>query len=233
MTTAAQTISPNSTVLIVEDHPLFCDALSMTLNDCLSISDIKTASCMADALDLLKAGASPDIIILDLNLPDVSGMDGLLRLKSAMPGTPVVVVSSLSDNKIVTSVIQSGAAGFVSKDSPREVIATALQTVWNGDLFTPSDYVAPSGETDELNETQRFITRLSELTPQQGRILQYICEGKLNKQIAYDLSIAEATVKAHVTAILRKLGVQSRTQAVLVAQKTQFASILHEDPIEH
>jgi len=93
MTTAAQTISPNSTVLIVEDHPLFCDALSMTLNDCLSISDIKTASCMADALDLLKAGASPDIIILDLNLPDVSGMDGLLRLKSAMPGTPVVVVS--------------------------------------------------------------------------------------------------------------------------------------------
>jgi len=160
-------------------------------------------------------------------------MDGLVRLKSALPRTPVVVVSSLTDNKIITSVIRSGAAGFVSKDSPREVISAALESVWGGDIFTPAGYAPPSDASDELNETQRFITRLGELTPQQGRILQYICEGKLNKQIAYDLSIAEATVKAHVTAILRKLGVQSRTQAVLVAQKAQFASILHEDPLEH
>lgn len=220
-----------SKVLIVEDHPLFCDALSMTLRDILGISEIATASCMSDALDAIGSGEVPDIIILDLNLPDVSGMDGLLRMKSALPGTPVVVVSSLTDTKIITSVIRSGAAGFVSKDSPREVIAEAFETVWAGGLFTPAGYSAPSG-TSEGDETQQFIRRLGELTPQQGRILQYICEGKLNKQIAFDLSIAEATVKAHVTAILRKLGVQSRTQAVLVAQKAQFASILHEDPID-
>lgn len=223
----------DATVLIVEDHPLFCDALTMTLKEALHLSKIKAATCMADALDLLADGPAPDIIILDLNLPDVSGMDGLLRLKSTLPGTPVVVVSSLSDSKIITSVIRSGAAGFVSKDSPREVIAEAFEAVWNGDVFTPAGYTAPSDTTEELNETQRFITRLAELTPQQGRILQYICEGKLNKQIAFDLSIAEATVKAHVTAILRKLGVQSRTQAVLVAQKAQFQSILHEEPLEH
>ena len=232
MTITPRTFSADTMVLIVEDHPLFRDALSMTLNEILGISGITSATCLADALALLSDGLSPDIIILDLNLPDVSGMDGLIRLKSALPGTPVVVVSSLSDNKIITSVLRSGAAGFVSKDSPREVIAQAFETVWSGDIFTPTGYAPPSDASDELNETQRFITRLSELTPQQGRILQYVCEGKLNKQIAYDLSIAEATVKAHVTAILRKLGVQSRTQAVLVAQKAQFASILHEDPIE-
>lgn len=233
MNVASRNFPADTTVLIVEDHPMFRDALSMTLNEFLGISGINSATCMADALQLLTDGLSPDIIILDLNLPDVSGMDGLLRLKSTLPGTPVVVVSSLTDNKIITSVIRSGAAGFVSKDSPREVIAQAFETVWSGDIFTPTGYAPPSDASDELNETQRFITRLGELTPQQGRILQYICEGKLNKQIAYDLSIAEATVKAHVTAILRKLGVQSRTQAVLVAQKAQFASILHEDPIEH
>jgi len=222
-----------SKVLIVEDHPLFCDALSMTLKDCLGISDICAMPCMADALAWIETGQVPDVTILDLNLPDVSGMDGLLRLKSALPGTPVVVVSSLTDNKIITSVLRSGAAGFVSKDSPREVIAEAFESVWNGGIFSPPGYAAPTDAGGEMDETQRFIRRLSALTPQQGRILQFICEGKLNKQIAFDLSIAEATVKAHVTAILRKLGVQSRTQAVLVAQKAQFASILHEDPIDH
>ncbi len=222
----------DSKVLIVEDHPLFCDALTTTLKDCLRISDIAATTLMSDALEALSQSEPPDLVVLDLNLPDVSGMDGLLRLKSVIPGTPVLVISSLTDTKIVTSVIRSGAAGFVSKDSPREVIAEAIQTVWAGGVFTPAGYTAPEDATDELDETQRFIRRLGELTPQQGRILQYICEGKLNKQIAFDLSIAEATVKAHVTAILRKLGVQSRTQAVLVAQKAQFASILHEDPIE-
>ena len=154
-----------------------------------------------------------------------------MRLKSTLPGTPVIVVSSLSDNRIVTSVVKSGAAGFVSKDSSRDVIAAAFQTVFEGGVYTPDDYVPPS-EGDAMGSDQRHTSRLAELTPQQGRILQSICEGKLNKQIAYDLSIAEATVKAHITAILRKLGVQSRTQAVLVAQKAQFASILHEDPLE-
>ena len=226
------TIQAKSSVLIVEDHPLFCDALSRTIRECLGISDITTANSLGDALSKITDGVSPDIIILDLNLPDVSGMDGLVRLKTTLPGTPVVVVSSLTDTKIITSVIRSGAAGFVSKDSPRQVISEAFETVWNGEIFTPADYSPPEDGVVELNETQQYISRLSELTPQQGRILQYICEGKLNKQIAFDLTISEATVKAHVTAILRKLGVHSRTQAVLVAQKAQFASILHEDPLE-
>ena len=226
------TINSNAQVLLIEDHPLFCDALTMTLKSCLGITRVHAVPCMGDALDALKSGASPDIIVLDLNLPDVTGMEGLLRLKSTLPDTPVIVVSSLSDNRIVTSVVKSGAAGFVSKDSSRDVIAAAFQTIFDGGVFTPEGYVAPSDGDSDANSEQRHISRLAELTPQQGRILQSICEGKLNKQIAYDLSIAEATVKAHVTAILRKLGVQSRTQAVLVAQKAQFASILHEDPLD-
>jgi len=147
----------DTTVLIVEDHPLFRDALSMTLNEFLGISGISSSTCMTDALALIADGLAPDLIILDLNLPDVSGMDGLLRLKSALPGTPVVVVSSLSDHKIITSVIRSGAAGFVSKDSPREVIAQAFETVWNGDIFTPTGYAPPTDATDELNETAQTL----------------------------------------------------------------------------
>lgn len=225
------TINSKAQVLVIEDHPLFCDALTMTLKSCLGITLVTAATSLGEAMEVLNGGVSPDIIVLDLNLPDVTGMEGLLRLKSTLPGTPVIVVSSLSDNRIVTSVVKSGAAGFVSKDSSRDVIAAAFQTVFEGGVYTPDDYVPPS-EGDAMGSDQRHISRLAELTPQQGRILQSICEGKLNKQIAYDLSIAEATVKAHVTAILRKLGVQSRTQAVLVAQKAQFASILHEDPLE-
>jgi len=221
-----------SDVLVVEDHPLFCEALSMTLRDCLGVAKITTANCLSAALGQLAGGLSPDIILLDLNLPDVSGLDGLLRLKSAVPGIPVVVVSSLSNDRIVSSVLRAGGAGFVSKDSPRDVIAAAFTTVWSGGVYTPDGYVAPNDNTPSMEPDQRVLERLGQLTPQQGRILQAICEGKLNKQIAYDLSIAEATVKAHVTAILRKLGVQSRTQAVLIAQKAQFAAILHEDPLD-
>ncbi|HEU0221111.1 MAG TPA: response regulator transcription factor [Paracoccaceae bacterium] len=217
-------------VLVIEDHPLFCEALAMTLESAIGVRRVVSATRLGDALTMLASDLEPDAILLDLNLPDVQGVDGLIRLRGVRPDIPVIVVSSLTDNRIITSVIQAGAAGFVPKDSPREEIVRAFRAIWEGGSYTPDGYYPPeAGQAAEASDAD-VIARLSELTPQQGRILELVCAGKLNKQIAWELSIAETTVKAHITAILRKLGVQSRTQAVLIAQKARFAAILQAPP---
>lgn len=209
--------------LIVDDHPLFCDALELTLKSVAGFDEIVTADCMEAALARISdAPTAPALILLDLNLPDVSGLDGLIRLKRQADKTPVIIVSSMTENAIIKGAIVAGASGFVPKHSHRSVFQDALAQIDAGHVFTPADFV--EGDTSAAdNET---LSRLSSLTNQQARILELICEGKLNKQIAYDLSIAETTVKAHVTAIMRKLCVQSRTQAVLVAQNAKFANVL-------
>ena len=219
--------APHSAI-IIDDHPLFCDALSMTLRHTVGIADVKTAGTLDEALELLTRGARPDVIVLDLNLPDVHGLDGLVRLRIAAGAIPVVVVSSMTDARVIASALRSGAQGFVPKHSQREVFREAFEAIAAGRTYTPAGYVAVREGTVPRSESEEALRRLALLTPQQARILQLLCEGKLNKQIAFDLTIAETTVKAHVTAIMRKLGVQSRTQAVLLAQHTNFASVLQE-----
>jgi DNA-binding NarL/FixJ family response regulator len=211
--------------LIIDDHPLFCDALSMTLQAVSPISSMHTAATLQGALDLLTQGVQVDLLVLDLNLPDVNGLDGLVRLRNAAQ-SPIIVVSSMADNRIISSVIHAGAAGFIPKHSQRNVFHDAIAALQEGHTFIPSGYVLL--EEAEAADKDDAVKRLASLTNQQARILQMICLGKLNKQIAYDLSIAETTVKAHVTAIMRKLGVQSRTQAVLIAKQTSFANVLHD-----
>ncbi len=218
---------PISSVLIVDDHPLFCDALSMTLQAVADIQTVATADNLENALTVLAGDTRPDAIVLDLNLPDVTGLEGLLRLKSAAK-LPVIVVSSMADNRVISSALQAGAAGFVPKHSQRDVFSAAFETLRRGEVYLPEGYIhtEPADSVDQNDA----LSRLATLTNQQARILQLICEGKLNKQIAFDLSIAETTVKAHVTAIMRKLGVQSRTQAVLIAGQARFANVLQDSP---
>lgn len=217
------------TALIVDDHPLFCDALSMTLRLSAGISEIRSAETLTQALGQIEEGWKPDVIMLDLNLPDVEGLDGLVRLKAAAGAVPIVVVSSMDDNRMVGSALRAGAAGFVPKHSQREVFQEAFATIAGGESFAPQGFVPTANGEGERSEAETALDRLSSLTRQQARILDLICEGKLNKQIAYDLSIAETTVKAHVTAIMRKLSVQSRTQAVLLAQQAKFAHVMHSE----
>lgn len=226
MTAAASDSMHLRSALIIDDHPLFCDALSMTLKTITGIETVDTAGKLSSALQMLEEGHSPDVLVLDLNLPDVSGLDGLIRLRKTAPQTPIVVVSSMADNRMISSVLHAGATGFVPKHSQRDVFRTAFETIANGQRYLPEGFVEISDPTKPASDREDALQRLSSLTNQQARILQLICEGKLNKQIAFDLTIAETTVKAHVTAIMRKLGVQSRTQAVLIAGEASFASLL-------
>lgn len=214
--------------LIVDDHPLFCDALSMTLRAVAGIDVIATADRLDRAIALLDAGTQADVVVLDLNLPDVSGLDGLIRLKACVGGVPVVVVSSLADNRVIGAALRAGAAGFVPKHSHRDVFRAAFEAVRTGATYVPEGFVPQTDPAAPASQREAAIARLALLTRQQARILQLVCEGMLNKQIAYELTIAETTVKAHVTAIMRKLGVQSRTQAVLIARQASFASLMPE-----
>lgn len=213
--------------LIVDDHPLYCEALTMTLQ-AMVIGRIAIAGSLQEAIGLVEGGAAPDIILLDLNLPDVSGIDGLIRLKKASADIPIPVVSSLSDPRVIAAVISAGAAGFVPKHAGREAFGQAFAAIRAHETFLPADYIARSVDAFMPTGRETALNKLALLTRQQARILQLICEGKLNKQIAYELDISETTVKAHVTAIMRKLGAQRRTQAVLIANEANFSMLVPE-----
>lgn len=211
-----------SRALIVDDHPLFCDALALTLRSIAGVADVDCATSLGAALDRIAQGPRPDVVLLDLDLPDVDGLDGLLRLRAAEPGLPVLVVSSMAEPRLIGAALAAGAEGFVPKHSGRETFRAALAALGRGERWLPE------GVTGVEDAASNAVARLSLLTRQQAKILELLCQGRLNKQIAWELSIAETTVKAHVTAIMRKLGVQSRTQAVLLAQEARFASFVPE-----
>ncbi|MEM8729776.1 MAG: response regulator transcription factor [Pseudomonadota bacterium] len=204
-------------VLIVDDHPLYGDALQSALELGFEGSEFRRAQTLAETLDVLSDGFEPTLIVFDLRLPDVTGMSGFRKLKAHSDTAHVLVVSSLASTELVHSLIEAGADGFLPKDAPSETLNSAIAGILNGGRYIPSQFVH---NPEPVSDIHAFETNpeLSALTGQQMRILSLICAGKPNKQIAYELSLAEATVKAHITALLRRLGVQNRTQAVVVAE---------------
>lgn len=209
--------------LIVDDHPLFCDALALTLRGIAGVVEVDAAHSLGAALDRLEAPPRPELVLLDLDLPDVEGLDGLIRLRTTHPEIPVLVVSSMAEPRLIRAGLAAGAAGFVPKHAGRDSFRAALEALGRGETWLPE------GVADEADDgAAEAVGRLAQLTRQQAKILELLCQGRLNKQIAFELSIAETTVKAHVTAIMRKLGVQSRTQAVLIAQQARFAHFVPE-----
>ncbi|CTQ75655.1 response regulator [Roseibium alexandrii] len=209
-----------SKFLIIDDHPLFREALHSAVELAYPNSDTLDAASLDEANQILQDDAGFDLALLDLSMPGVKGMDGLLHLRTHYPRLPVVVVSGAEDPPIIAQVLAYGAAGFIPKSSKKTTLADAIQQVMNGAVYVPETYA--DGAEDPLDDdTRKMIERLSSLTPQQIRVLQMICNGLLNKQIAYELSVGETTVKAHVSEILRKLSVSSRTQAVIEVNRLE------------
>jgi DNA-binding NarL/FixJ family response regulator len=204
-------------IIIVDDHPLFRDALSQTLSAGRSRLDIAQASSLDGLAALLDADKSADLILLDLNMPGIHGYSGLLFLRAQYPEIPVVIVSANEDVVTIRRCLDLGASGFIPKSQSADGIRAALKAVLEGGVWTPPE-LDLSGEDDDSREV---TARLSTLTPQQMRVLMMLGEGMLNKQIAFKLNVSEATVKAHVSAILQKLGVDSRTQAVIAVNRIE------------
>ena len=203
-------------LIIVDDHPLFRGALHQALTASLSEADIGEAGSLDELTARLENDADVDLILLDLTMPGVKGLSGLLYLRAQHPEIPVVIVSASEDPSTIRRCIEFGASGFVPKSEPVEQIRTAVRAVLEGQVWTPKDIDLNAGRD---KETSDLLSRLSTLTPQQVRVLMMLGEGLLNKQIAYKLGVSEATIKAHVSAILQKLGVDSRTQAVIAVNK--------------
>ncbi|WP_216641151.1 response regulator [Oceaniglobus roseus] len=210
-------------ILVIDDHPLYCDALSSTLSALFHTSAVRSVLSLREAMAALDAGLQPDLVLLDLKLPDVVGLTGFYNLKERLSDVPFLVISADVCDSTIQTLMEAGAAGFIPKDASRSVIATALQRVQNGDKFLPAGYcpqkrAAPKDGVD----ADEIARRIGELTPQQARIMGLICAGMPNKLIAYELSLAEATVKAHITALLRRLGVRNRTQAAVLVNSASL-----------
>jgi DNA-binding NarL/FixJ family response regulator len=196
-------------IIIADDHPLFRSALAHAVGKVWPDAAIIEASSAAEARAALEAG-SAEALLLDLHMADSTGLSVLMDLRQDYPALPIVIVSASEEPRVAAAAAQLGAAGFIPKSASLDAMREGLAAVQGGDGWFPASSAA--GEDDDL-------ARIASLTPAQRRILAAIRQGLLNKQIAYELAISEATVKAHITAILRKLGVNSRTQAVLLAAK--------------
>ncbi len=202
--------------IIADDHPLFRGALRQTLEMQYPGAQIVEAGALEDVTSQLDGVGDIDLVLLDLTMPGMRGFSGLMYLRAQFPSVPVVIVSANEEAGAIRRSIEFGASGFIPKSRGIEVIREAIAAVMQGNVWTPADV-----DVTTPDEGADVVRRLATLTPQQVRVLMMLSEGLLNKQIAYELSVSEATVKAHVSAILQKLGVESRTQAVIAASKIE------------
>jgi DNA-binding NarL/FixJ family response regulator len=212
-----------SRIIIADDHPLFRAALRQTLSGVT----VEEAGDLAALSAALESDRDCDLVLLDLNMPGAHGFSGLLLLRAQYPEVPVMVISAVEDPKVIRRTFELGAAGYLPKSVGPADIRAAIDTVLKGEVYVPAGV---NLATDD--EQTAFVRRLSTLTPQQIRVLMMLSDGLMNKQIAYELSISEATVKAHVSSILQKLDVDSRTQAVIAASRIeqgQFEQLLNPE----
>ncbi|GAA5662981.1 transcriptional regulatory protein DegU [Brucella sp. NBRC 14130] len=202
--------------IIADDHPLFRGALRQVLSGQSRSVEIIEVGDFDAVKKLVGEREDIDLLLLDLTMPGGTGLSGLVTLKALQPALPIIIVSATDDAATIRHAVELGASGFISKSASMETIGEAVSTVLAGDIWTPADIELDHAHDPEI---EALIARLRTLTPQQTRVLTMLAEGLLNKQIAYELGVSEATVKAHVSAVLQKLGVDSRTQAVILLSR--------------
>jgi DNA-binding NarL/FixJ family response regulator len=215
--------------LIVDDHPLFREALENAIRWAAPDADILEATSIDGALAVLGANEI-ELTFLDLSMPGTTGLSGLLRIRKAFPRSPIVVISCHQDSEIVASVLSLGVSGYVPKSTSKEELAHSIGEVLKGAVYLPSCYRGIAAGPRSKGPAQELLKRLHELTPQQLKVLDMIRRGLQNKQIAYELNIRETTVKVHVSEILRKLNVMSRTKAIIEMSKIDFANLATDAP---
>ncbi len=215
-------------LLIADDHPLFREAIANVLAHRFGGGEIIEAGDLDEAL-LLADNDDLDLILLDLNMPGMDGLNGLIKLRNHAPAVPVVIISAEQNRTTILNAITYGAVGFIIKSLPKEQICAALEQVLAGSIYLPPEAVRLDSETQvrPRKEQASAITKemLLSLTRRQLIVLEHMALGESNKQIAYNLNISETTVKAHVSAILKKLDVTNRIQAVLSAKDLEFKSV--------
>jgi DNA-binding NarL/FixJ family response regulator len=224
------TVPAATRLVIADDHPLFRDALRQAVGSVLPSAKIDEAGSFEELTALLDQDSDVDLVLLDLTMPGISGFSGLIYLRAQFPAIPVVIVSASDDGGTIRQSLDFGASGFIPKRFGVDTLRDAIMKVLDGDVWVPPDTDLSSVTDPEL---VRLRDRLVTLTPQQVRVLMMLSEGLLNKQIAYELGVSEATIKAHVSAILQKLGVESRTQAVIAAAKIAGGQWRQGAPSEH
>ena len=207
-------------IVIADDHPLFRSALRYTLTAQLPDCSITEFDSMHELTLQSKELESADLLLLDLNMPGAHGYSGLVFVCGNYADLPVVVISANEDPVVMRQAVEYGAVGFIPKSAPSDVLSTAIGRVLAGDVYLPD---AAINQRPTAPSTRELATRIASLTPHQYRVFALMREGLLNKQIAYELDVSEATIKAHVTPILRKLGVTNRTQAVLLGDQLAIA----------
>ena len=206
-------------IVIADDHPLVRRALAEALTEILGAgSEIVEVGSLDEARTVLD-DRTADLLLLDLLMPGMSGLAGLTELRAVHPSVPILVVSANEDPVVMHRAVELGASGFLPKSAPVGAIGEAVAAILAGDVWLPESAAEP------LSDAGTIIDRVRELTPQQQRVLMLLTDGKPNKQIAYELAVTEATVKAHLSQIFRKLGVHSRTQAVISARGLDLAGL--------
>lgn len=204
-------------LVIADDHPLFRDALRLTIGQTLGEAEIAEADSFDSLRARLEAVPETDLVLLDLKMPGVRGFSGLLYIRAAFSAVPVAIISANEEPRTMQLALELGALGYIPKSAAPSEIRKALAALLAGETWLPA--AAADFRRAGENPDAALLAGLARLTPQQIRVLMMLSEGLLNKQIAYRLDVTEATVKAHVSAIFQKLGVDNRTQAVIVARR--------------
>jgi DNA-binding NarL/FixJ family response regulator len=215
--------------LVVDDHPLIQEAVSNVLRRLASRTEILVAGDCELGLDLAQRSAELDLILLDLNLPGISGIPALKLWRMRFPSVPVVILSATVDQQTVLAAFGAGAAGYIPKAASNKVILNALRLVLEGGKYIPSEVLAhargPGPIPRRLVRATALSVKTLGLSERQAEVLRLLAQGASNKVICRELGLADRTVKAHVTAVLRALGVSSRTQAAIEAVKLGLVDI--------
>ena len=223
---AGQPLAPGETksprLLIVEDHPLFRQALVGVLGLAFPDAGIIQATSIDAALDVLTGEGTIDLILLDLSMPGTTGLLGAFRIRTAAPKCALAIVSAHLDPRVIGGAIALGASGYIPKSTPKDELAELIRRILNGAVCFPKRLRDSAAAREGRAETKALLCELSSLTPQQLRVLDMICRGLQNKHVAFELGISVTTVKVHVSEILRKLNVRSRTDAIIKISSLDF-----------